>query len=103
MIRENSFSSINIFSYGHVPTFQFIILDDMRELQPTSCYSILKRRKQVTINLDDGGDKWMKICQICGLSVEDTDKQCPNCGSYDLRSDKKEQYVNVDVRLRRFK
>lgn len=50
-----------------------------------------------------GGDKWMKICMICGLSVEDIDSQCPNCGSYDLRSDKKERYENVDVRLRRFK
>ncbi|MBU1067353.1 hypothetical protein KKE60_06170 [Patescibacteria group bacterium] len=51
----------------------------------------------------EGGDKWMKICQTCGLSVEDTDRQCPNCGSYDLRSDNKEQFENVDVRLRRFK
>lgn len=26
-----------------------------------------------------------KICQVCGNTVEDNARECPNCGSYNLQ------------------
>ena len=38
----------------------------------------------VYTNIKGGRISNMKTCQICGNAVEDTVKECPNCGSFNF-------------------
>lgn len=44
-----------------------------------------------------------KICRVCGYSIENTDiRECPNCGSYDLKIVRPEKERSERFRLGRW-
>lgn len=42
----------------------------------------------------------MKICIVCGNTVEDKTRECPNCGSYDFKS---VETKDIDPRFKQWK
>lgn len=42
----------------------------------------------------------MKMCAVCGHAIEDTTKECPNCGSYDFRTIESKGTVSIFKRWR---
>lgn len=42
----------------------------------------------------------MKMCAVCGNTVDNNTRECPNCGSYDFRSIESK---DVDPRFKKFK
>lgn len=42
----------------------------------------------------------MKMCAVCGQAIEDTTKECQNCGSYDFRTIRPKETVSRFKRWR---
>ena len=40
----------------------------------------------------------MKICMACSGTVENYERQCPNCGSHELRYDYELKETNITLR-----